>query len=87
MRKFLCKIFRFLLNTSKQMLEMVTETLKNVAVAVVDVLGAAAEAVGDVISRSPIGLIAIGVGAYFLFSFLGKKNDKDRVTTRSTSVA
>lgn len=66
-----CKLFSFFLNLFKQVVDVVTETLVTLIDAGVQVLGAAIDGVGSLGSKllgSPIGIIAIGAGLWWLLS-------------------
>lgn len=76
MRKYLCKIFRFLLDTSAQMVDLVKNTVIDVGTAAVDVLSELSKSVGKAITGSPLFVGAILVGAYLLF-FKGKKDERE----------
>lgn len=76
MRKYLCKIFRFLLDTSAQMVDLVKNTVIDVGTAAVDVLSELSKSVGKAITGSPLVVGALLVGAYLLF-FKGKKDERE----------
>lgn len=78
MRKLLCKIFRFLLDLVKQLVDLVADTLVYIGTAAVEVLGAVADAVSDAFLSSPIGIAIIGIGAYWLITTLGKNKEKGK---------
>lgn len=75
MRKILCKIFSFLLNVAKQVVDLVADTLVYVGTAAVEVLSEVANAVGDSIMKSPLGVAVLAIGAVWLLGFLGSGND------------
>lgn len=68
LRKYLCKIFRFLLDTSAQMVDLVKNTLIDVGTAAVDVLSEMTKAVGGAILKNPIVIGGLLIGAYLLFA-------------------
>lgn len=77
MRKYLCKIFRFLLDTSAQLVDLVKETVIDVGTAAVDVLSELASAASGAILKNPVVLGALLFGAWFIF-FKGDKDDDQR---------
>lgn len=76
MRKYLCKIFRFLLDTGAQLVDLVKNTVIEVGTAAVDVLSELASTAGSAILRNPatLGLLLFGVW----FIFLRGDDDDDR---------
>lgn len=74
MRKFLCKVFSFLLNLVSQLVELVAQTLIKIGTAAVEVLSEVAGAVGGAFIKNPIVLGALVFGAYLLFK---PTNDDD----------
>lgn len=78
MRKVLCKIFSFLLNVAKQVVELVADTLVYIGTAAVEVLSALAGAVGSSIMKSPLGFVVLAVGAVWLLGFLGSSDDDSK---------
>lgn len=74
MSKFLCKIFRFVLNIFEQVVAVVATAIKTVGHAVVDVLSSLAGALGDALFSNPFVWALLGVGALFLFN---KKTERD----------
>lgn len=74
MRKFLCKVFSFLLNLVSQLVELVAQTLIKIGTAAVEVLSEVAGAVGGAFLKNPIVLGALVFGAYLLFK---PTNDDD----------
>lgn len=74
MRKYLCKIFRFLLDTSAQLVDLVKKTIIDVGTAAVDVLSELASAAGGAILKNPVVLGALLLGAWFIF-FKGDEDD------------
>lgn len=77
MRKYLCKIFRFLLDLVGQVVDLVANTLIKVGTAAVEVLSEVAGAVGKSILKSPLGWVVIGLGAYFIIPKLFPSEDED----------
>lgn len=66
-----CKLFSFFLNLFKQVVDVVTETLVTLIDAGVSVLEAAIDglsSVGGALLSSPVGIIAIGLALWWLFS-------------------
>lgn len=84
MRKYLCKIFRFLLDTSAQMVDLVKNTLIDVGTAAVDVLSEMTEAVGGAILKNPVVIGGLLIGAYLLFA---GGDDDERKRYNSTGTA
>lgn len=66
MRKFLCKVFRFLLDLVSQLVELIANTLIKIGTAAVEVLSEVAGTVGSAIAKNPLVWAAIGIGAFFL---------------------
>lgn len=66
----LCKLFRFVLNVFTQVVDVVASAVKVIGGAAVDVLTDLLSSVGNMlgIDGSTLMWIALGVGAYFLFS-------------------
>lgn len=77
MRKYLCKIFQFLLDLVGQVVDLVANTLIKVGTAAVEVLSEVANAVGKSILNSPLGWVAIGLGAYFIIPKLFPDEDDE----------
>lgn len=73
MRKYLCKIFRFLLDTGAQLVDLVKNTVIEVGTATVDVLSELASAASSAIFKNPVALGILLFGAWFIFL----KGDKD----------
>lgn len=80
MRKFLCKVFRFLLDLVSQVVSLVAQTLIMIGTAVVEVLSEVAGAIGGALLKNPVILGLIGVGLYMFLSG-GKEDDKAKPTT------
>lgn len=74
MRKYLCKIFRFLLDTGAQLVDLIKKTVIEIGTAAVDVLSELASAAGSAIFKNPVALGIILFGAWFIF-FKGDKDD------------
>lgn len=66
MRKFLCKVFKFLLDLVDQVVDLVANTLIKIATAAVEVLSEVAGAVGTAIGSSPLVWAGVGILAIFL---------------------
>lgn len=77
MRKFLCKVFRFLLDLVGQVVDFVAETLIKIGTAAVEVLSGVASAVGGAIARSPLVWIGAGILAVFLLPTLLAAGDDE----------
>lgn len=67
MRKFLCKVFSFLLNLVSQLADLVANTLIKIGTAVVEVLSEVAGAVGNAFLKNPVVLGALLFTAYIMF--------------------
>lgn len=76
MRKFLCKVFRFLLDLVAQVVELVAKTLIMVGTAAVEVLSEVARAAGSVLLKNPIVLGVLGVALFMLLS--GREDDDQK---------
>lgn len=68
MRKFLCKVFRFLLDLVSQVVDLVAKTLIMVGTAAVEVLSEVAGAVGSTLLKNPVVLGVLGVALFMYFS-------------------
>lgn len=77
MRKYLCKIFRFLLDLVGQVVDLVANTLIKIGTAAVDVLSEVAGAVGNAFLNNPIALFVVGLGAYMIISRLAPSNKEE----------
>lgn len=66
MRKFLCKVFKFLLDLVGQVVDLVANTLIKIATAAVEVLSEVAGAVGNAIANNPLVWAGVGILAVFL---------------------
>lgn len=66
----ICKIFKFLLDIFKGIVNVIAEALSAIAVAVVDVLSEVASAVSDGLLSSPVGLVFAGIVGFALFKWL-----------------
>lgn len=66
MRKYLCKIFSFLLDLVSQVVDLVANTLIKVGTAAVEVLSEVANSIGTAISRNPLVWGVVGIAALFL---------------------
>lgn len=77
MRKYLCKIFSFLLDIVGQVVDLVANTLIKIGTAVVDVLSEVAGAVGDAFMSNPIVWAVVGLGVYMLLSRTAPPGDED----------
>lgn len=64
MRKFLCKVFSFLLDLVSQLVDLVANTLIKVGTAAVEVLSEVAGAVGGAFLKNPVVLGLLLFGAY-----------------------
>lgn len=80
MRKFLCKVFRFLLDLVSQVVDLVAKTLIMIGTAAVEVLSEVAGSIGDAFLKNPVVLGLLGVGLY-LFLAGGKKDDDPKPST------
>lgn len=80
MRKFMCKVFRFLLDLVSQVVSLVAQTLIMIGTAVVEVLSEVAGAIGGALLKNPVVLGLIGVGLYMFLSGR-KEDDKAKPTT------
>lgn len=78
MRKVLCKVFAFLLSLASQIIDVIANTLIYLGTAAVEVLSEVGQALGGAFLSSPIGMIALGVGAFFLIGMFTDKDDKSR---------
>lgn len=67
MRKFLCKVFSFLLNLVSQLVDLVANTLIKIGTAVVEVLSEVAGAVGNAFLKNPVVLGVLLFTAYIMF--------------------
>lgn len=67
MRKFLCKVFSFLLNLVSQLVDLVANTLIKIGTAAVEVLSEVADAVGNAFLKNPVVLGALLFTAYIMF--------------------
>lgn len=79
MRKFLCKVFAFLLSLVSQIVDLVADTLIKVGTAAVEVLSEVASSVGGALTKNPIvmgGLLLLG--GYFLLPLLAGDDEKER---------
>lgn len=66
MRKFLCKVFRFLLDLVGQVVDLVANTLIKVGTAAVEILSEVAGAVSGALVKNPLVMGALLIGG-FLF--------------------
>lgn len=82
MRKFLCKVFKFLLDLVSQLVDLIANTLIKIGTAAVEVLSEVAGAVGSAITKSPLVWAAVGVGALFLLPklFGSAEDDEDKLS-------
>lgn len=80
MRKFLCKVFRFLLDLVGQVVDLVANTLIKVGTAAVEVLSEVAGAVGSAITKNPLVMGALLVGGFFLLRplLVGEDDEPER---------
>lgn len=78
MRKFLCKVFKFLLDLVGQVVDLVANTLIKVATAAVEVLSEVAGAVGGAIANSPLVWAGVGILAIFLLPKLLPANGEEK---------
>lgn len=78
MRKFLCKIFRFLLDLVGQVVDLVANTLIKVGTAAVEVLSEVAGAVGSAITKNPLVMGALLVGGFFLLRPMLMGDDEEK---------
>lgn len=74
MRKFLCKVFRFLLDLVSQVVDLVAKTLIMVGTAAVEVLSEVAGAVGSTLLKNPVVLGVLGVALFMYFSDSDEKS-------------
>lgn len=77
MRKYLCKIFSFLLDLVGQVVDLVANTLIKIGTAAVDVLSEVAGAVGNAFLKNPVALFVIGLGAYMIISRLAPPSKEE----------
>lgn len=77
MRKYLCKIFSFLLDIVGQVVDLVANTLIKIGTAAVDVLSEVAGAVGGALMSNPIVWAVVGLGAYMLLSRMTPPSNED----------
>lgn len=80
-----CKLFSFFLNLFQQVVDVVTQTLVTLIDAGVSVLEAAVDglsSVGSALLGSPLGIIAIGLGLWWLFG----SGDDDKQSERKSTV-
>lgn len=82
MRKYICKLFNFLLGLVKTVVKFVADTLKVLTQAVTEVLGEVLSGAGKLLLGSPLGLLLLGVGAYWLLS--GSDDDEEVVIKQPT---
>lgn len=78
MRSLWCKIWNFVLNTFMSAIEAVAYALKTAGVLLVEVFDAVLTATSDALGigkLGTLGLIALGVGAWFLLG--GSDDDKN----------
>lgn len=73
---FICKVFRFLLDIFKGVVNVIAEGLSTIAVAVVDVLSEVASSVGSAFASSPLGMAVIGVGLFFAYKMFFADEDE-----------
>lgn len=85
MRKFLCDIFSFLLDLFKQIINVVAETLIAIGSAVVDVLSEVVDGLNNMFFSSPLGLILLGVGAFWAISVITKETDVEAERIRASN--
>lgn len=71
MGKAICKVFAFLLNIGKQVIDAIADTLVYVGTAAVEVLSDVVSAASDGLLSSPIGIAVVAVGGFFLLKTLG----------------
>lgn len=77
MRKYLCDIFSFLLDLFKQIIDVVAETLVYLGTAIVDVLSEILSAASSGLLSSPLGILVIGVAAWWLISMIPGEEEKN----------
>lgn len=82
MRKFLCKVFRFLLDLVSQVVDLVAKTLIMVGTAAVEVLSQVAGAARNALLKNPLVLGVLGVIAFMYLS--GDDEKSDELPVRST---
>lgn len=84
---FICKVFRFLLDIFKGVVNIIAEALSSIATAVVDVLSEVASSVGSAFASSPLGIAVLGVGAFIAYKmFLAPSDDeREREVTEAIS--
>lgn len=82
MRKFLCKVFSFLLNLVSQLVELVAQTLIKIGTAAVEVLSEVAGAIGGAFLKNPIVLGALLFGAYLFLKPPADEDDKSEIKSR-----
>lgn len=76
MRKFLCKVFRFLLDLVSQVVDLIADTLIKIGTAAVEVLSEVAQAVGGAISKSPLVWLGVGIIAFMVLPGLLPDDDQ-----------
>lgn len=81
MRKYLCKIFSFLLDLVSLVVDLVANTLIKVGTATVEVLSDIANSIGTAIIRNPLVLGIFGIAAFFLLPklFPAKEEKKEPI--------
>lgn len=84
MRKFLCKVFKFLLDLVSQLVDLIADTLIKIGTAAVEVLSEVAGAVGSAITKNPLVLAAVGIGVLFILPKLfGSDGDDEDASSKS----
>lgn len=78
MRKYLCKIFSFLLDLVSQVVDLIANTLIKVGTAAVEVLSEVANSIGTAVSRSPLVWGAVGIAAFFLLPKLFPASEEEK---------
>lgn len=76
MRKYLCDIFSFLLDIFKQIIDVVAETLVYLGTAIVDVLSEMLSSVSSGLLSSPLGILVVGVAAWWLLSMIPDEEEE-----------
>lgn len=84
---FICKVFRFLLDIFKGVVNVIAEGLSTIAVAVVDVLSEVASSVGSAFASSPLGMAVIGVGLFFAYKMFFAGDDEAKGDPLNNSTA
>lgn len=80
MRKFLCKVFKFLLDLVTQVVDLVAKTLISIGTAAVEVLSEVASSVGSALLSNPVVLVGLGILAYMFLAPGGEEEKNSRAS-------